>query len=219
MPAIKHAVIAAAGIGSRLGHGIPKCLVEVGGRSLLEQQLSLLSHIPDVRVVVGYMEQAVIDEVRRIKKDVIIVRNPHYRQTTTQDSYSLGAEGLKASCLFLDADIIFERQSFLDFLEFAGGNALTIGVTDAKTDNAVFANTRSSEQFGLEITSFSSDPSPFEWANIVVAPGDAFIRGGGPVFERLTAWLPAPARHVISYEIDTEQDLMRAREYLRPGQG
>jgi NDP-sugar pyrophosphorylase family protein len=215
MPAIEHVVIAAAGIGSRLGHGIPKCLVELAGRSLIERQLTLLSHIADIRVVVGYMEQTVMDAVWRVNQNVIVVRNPNYRETTTQDSYALGADGLTGHCLFLDADIIFESSSFHQFLDFAAPKDLAIGVTAAKTDNAVFAVTRPSAQGGLEIMSFSSEPAEFEWANVVWAPAQAFLRRGGPVFERLQIWLPAPAGVIVSYEIDTEQDLNRAQEFLR----
>ena len=214
MPPIEHAVIAAAGIGSRLGHGIPKCLVEVGGRPLIEHQLELLSAIADIRVVVGYMEQTVIDAVRRVNGSVIFVRNPNYRDTTTQESYALGAEGLTGACLFLDADIVFDAQSLGAFLASAAHNALTIGVTAAKTDNAVFAETRRTAN-SFEIVSFSSQQSEFEWANIVSAPAGTFVRGGGPVFETLQKLLPAAAAEIISYEIDTEQDLERAREFVR----
>ena len=213
MSAIEHVVIAAAGMGSRLGHGIPKCLVEAGGRSLIEQQLTLFRHIPDIRVVVGYMEQTVIDAVSRVNPDVIIVRNPSYRETTTQDSYALGAEGLTGHCLFLDADIIFEPASMRKFLNFAAARPLVIGVTAAKTDDAVFAITRTSSEGEFEIVAFSSERADFEWANVVWAPAESFIRGGGPVFERLKMWLPAPAAVIVSYEIDTEEDLRRARQF------
>jgi choline kinase len=214
LPAIEHAVIAAAGVGSRLGHGIPKCLVEIGGRAIIEHQLSLLTGIPDIRVVVGYMEDSVMDVVRRVNEDVIFVRNPHYRETTTQESYALGAAGMAGACLFLDADIIFEPESFRAFLESTGHNPLTIGVTAAKTDDAVFALTRPTQTGGLEVMSFSSQPTTMEWANVVSAPAGTFVRGGGPVFETLQTLLPAAATEIVSYEIDTEQDLKRARAFL-----
>lgn len=215
MPAIEHAVIAAAGIGSRLGHGIPKCLVEIGGKTLIAKQLALLSGVPDVRVVVGYREEAVIDHVRSSCADVIFVRNPRFRETTTQDSYALAAKGLQGSCLFLDADILFDEQSFREFTVFAARHPLAIGLTASKTDNAVFALTRPGENGKLEIVSFSSDRAPFEWANIVHAPADAFFEGRGAVFETLANLLPAPAKEIVSYEVDTEGDLVRARDFAR----
>ena len=59
MPTDVKAVILAAGQGSRLRPakpGIPKCLLEVGGKALIEHQLSSLdaTGILDVLVVVGY---------------------------------------------------------------------------------------------------------------------------------------------------------------------
>lgn len=215
MPLIEHVVIAAAGLGSRLGHGIPKCLVEVEGRAIIERQLALVAHVPDVRVVVGYMEDKVIEAAWRVHPEAIIVRNPNYRKTTTQDSYALGAEGIVGNCLFLDADIIFDPASFHRFLDFAAGERLAIGITAAKTENAVFAVTREVDQGALEIVSFSGEPAPFEWANIVWAPANMFLRGSGAVFQTLQAFLPAPAGVVVSYEIDTEEDLKHAREFLR----
>jgi NDP-sugar pyrophosphorylase family protein len=213
VPHIEHAVIAAAGIGSRLGHGIPKCLVEVGGETLIAKQLDLLSGVPDVRVVIGYQEGAVIDRIRASRAEVTFVRNARFRETTTQDSYALGAEGLTGSCLFMDADIFFDAQSFHEFTRFAATQTLAIGVTAAKTDNAVFANTRVSVDGKLEVVSFTADPEPFEWANIVYAPASAFFQGRGAVFETLDALLPAPAKEIVSYEIDTEADLERAQEF------
>ena len=42
MPAVELAVIAAAGLGSRLGAATPKCLVKIDGVTLIERQLELL---------------------------------------------------------------------------------------------------------------------------------------------------------------------------------
>ena len=62
------AVILAAGRGSRLQSetdAVPKCLTEVGGRTLLEHQLELLygAGIERICVVAGYQAQAVQDAV------------------------------------------------------------------------------------------------------------------------------------------------------------
>jgi GTP:adenosylcobinamide-phosphate guanylyltransferase len=211
--AIEHVVIAAAGLGSRLGHGIPKCLVEVAGRTLIEWQLDLFRHIQDVRVVVGYMEQAVVDAVRRVNDSVIFVRNPRFRETTTQDSLVLGAAGIAERALFLDADIVFDPASMASFLDYAARRPLTIGITEAKTEFAVFARTAASFADELQIIDFSTDRQPFEWANVVCAVPGTFAPGQGAVFQTLQRLLPAPARVLMSYEIDTEADLAAARRF------
>jgi NDP-sugar pyrophosphorylase family protein len=215
MPPIEHVVIAAAGMGSRLGHGIPKCLVEIAGEPLIGGQLRLLSDVLDVRVVVGYREEAVIDVVRSFRSDVVFVRNPRFRDTSTQDSYAMGAQGLRGSCLFIDADILFESNSFHEFTRFASSRTLAIGLTAAKTDEAVFAVTQPRRDGGLELLSFSREPAALEWANVVHAPADTFGEGRGAVFETLQGLLPAPAKEIISYEVDTEGDLKRAQEFAR----
>lgn len=215
MSAIEHVVIAAAGLGSRLGHGLPKCLVEVEGKTLIERQLALFAHVPDVRIVVGYMEHAVMETVNRLNRNVIFVRNPDFRTTTTQDSYALGAEGIQGACVFLDADIVFERHSLVEFMSEASLRTITIGITAAKTDDAVYAKLEKDDR-GMQVVEFTREgPAAYEWANIVCAPADTFQRGRGPVFEALSEHLPAAAKSVISYEIDTEQDLQRARAYLQ----
>src|SRR5690606_7919343 len=58
--AVETAVICAAGTGSRLGVGVPKCLISVDGRSIIDRQLDLLVDVPDVRVAVGYREDLVV---------------------------------------------------------------------------------------------------------------------------------------------------------------
>lgn len=210
MPAVAHAVIAAAGKGTRLGYGVPKCLLDVAGKPLIEWQLRLLAGVEDVRVVTGYHESEVIEAVRRIRGDALFVRNPRYGETTTQDSYSLGAQYLTGPCLYLDADIWFDPASFRDFLARSPAHRLAIGVTPAGTENAVYADV--DEAAGLVVGFSRADPSPFEWANIVWAPPDLFVEGGGAVFERLAAELPAAAIPVRSFEVDTEADLRRARQ-------
>jgi len=52
MTEVNTAIICSAGMGSRLGHTIPKASVEVGGKSLIQWQLEALK---DFRHVVVYV--------------------------------------------------------------------------------------------------------------------------------------------------------------------
>ena len=64
-----HAIILAAGRGSRLAEhnpeGLPKCLMEFGGRSLLARHLDLLFQfgIRSVDLVIGYEADRIIEHV------------------------------------------------------------------------------------------------------------------------------------------------------------
>lgn len=210
MPPVRHAVIAAAGLGSRLGLGKPKCLVEVAGAGLIEHQLRLLKEIADVRVVVGFGEESVIESVLAVRRDVLFVRNAAYRSTTTVKSYADGARFLDDPCLYMDADIYFEPRSFEAFLGACEHSCPLVGITAAKTCDAVYSHLdarRHVAQFSREL------PAPFEWANLVFAPPRYFEGADGAVFERLAADLPLASFEVVSYEVDREQDLSRARVF------
>lgn len=208
MPTVAHAVIAAAGFGSRLGRGHPKCLVDFRGRSLLHRQLDLLTDVEDVRIVVGFQEQRVIDHALASRRDLTFVRNPAYASTTALASYALGARHLADDCLFMDADIVFDPDSFTGFLHDPTTGPL-VGYTDLKTLDPVYANIQ-----GHRITGFSRDQeSLFEWANLVRLPAGFCEKGSGAVFEHLSTELPLAARYVNSFEIDRPEDFQYAMEH------
>jgi choline kinase len=204
-------VIAVAGLGSRLGMGKPKCLIEIEGVSILEHQLSLLKDVEDVRVVVGFEEIDVMEKVHRLSPDAIVVRNPGYRTTTTLHSYAMGAAGLKEYCLFLDGDILFSPKSFSSFLDSCFEGNPIIGITQAKTLDAVFVKLDKEKR----VTGFSrTDATDYEWANIAWLHPDVCYLPNGAVFERLDQYLPVYSREIVSFEIDTSEDLQMAMDNL-----
>jgi len=213
MSAVKHAVIAAAGFGSRLGRGYPKCMVEFRGKTLLERQLELLVDVPNVRLVVGFREKEVVKLARSVRPDVLIVRNPAYASTTTLTSYGLGARYLQKPTLFMDADILFEPPSLARFIA-ACKNAPLVGYTTARTHDAVYVDVRDDK-----VHSFSrNSQSEHEWANIAFLPPAYCESGSGNVFERFTDDLPLPAHFIDSFEVDRPSDLALA-EAQYCGQG
>ena len=93
------------------------------GISIIKHQLSLLKNIESIRVVVGFMEEDVIDEVKSFRKDVIFVRNPNYQNTSNTYSISLAMEGIKEPSLLIDGDLLINKDSFNNFIKsFSYGN-------------------------------------------------------------------------------------------------
>ena len=212
MSAVEYVVIAAAGLGSRLGLGKPKCLVEIDGYPIIAYQLELLKDIPNIRVVVGFEELDVMRVVRELRPDAVFVRNPSFRSTTTLASYAMGAEYVDKSCLFIDGDIIFQPDSFRSFVKSCSKKNPLVGVTEAKTEDAVYAHIENNS-----VIRFSrSENSKFEWANIVWVPPKYFSQEDRAVFERLEDDLPLPVCEVKSYEIDTAQDYEQASHHVYP---
>lgn len=212
MQNVRGAVIAAAGLGSRLGAGMPKCMVEIGGRTILTRLIEVLSkHTEPIHVVIGYREEMLIEYCARHHRDVVLVRNPDFRTTSTAQSYALGAAHLTGKVLFLDGDLILSPDSVATFMRAASEYEVLVGVTDTKSENAVMTNCASVDG-KLRIQEFSRVMySPYEWANIMVAPSSIMQGATGYVYERLAEHLPLPAHTIELNEIDTAADLEAAR--------
>jgi len=66
-------IIGCAGMGNRLGLGTTKALVEVDGKPLIVRHLEMLEEEKDIRIVVGYQAERVIEVVRKYRDDVLFV--------------------------------------------------------------------------------------------------------------------------------------------------
>ena len=74
-------IISCAGMGNRLGLGTTKALLEVEGEPLIIRHLKMLQDEQDIRIVVGYQAEKVIDVVRQYREDVLFVFNHQYRRS------------------------------------------------------------------------------------------------------------------------------------------
>lgn len=196
------AIILAAGMGTRLGLGIPKCLVEVGGRSILSRQLESLDRF-DVTVVVGFQADRVIEEIGGRAQVVV---NGAYGTTSPCHSIAL-CSGYADRCLILDGDLIFplgELDGLIGALPF-------VGVSLPRSTEPVYAEVQRGE-----VTEFSNNPRKWEWACIFCERPSLF-RGVrlGYVYTVLAQSLPMQARRIECFEVDTEEDLRGAREWAR----
>lgn len=109
------AVILAAGAGTRLatmGWNKPKCLLPIGGYTLLDRLLAALqaSSIGEAVVVVGYQRELIERVVARgpVRCDVVI--NSGFAETNTLHSLWLARDYLTDGFLYFNADILFDRR-------------------------------------------------------------------------------------------------------------
>ena len=211
MSAIQHAVIAAAGFGSRLNRGIPKCLVDVDGHKIIEYQLALLQDVPDVRIVVGYHADKVRQFVTPLRPGVTFIANDQFASTSTLQSYYMGCHDIHDFFILLDGDIIPHRKSFADFLSRFSGETM-IGISPMTTEDAVFVHTDSQSRI-LEFT--RSRVSPWEWSNIAVLHSDFLDNEPTYVYQCIEKKLPVRAETVERLEIDTQADLDYALDMMR----
>lgn len=111
-----HAIILAAGRGSRLAEHnperLPKCLMEFGGRSLLARHLDLLYRfgINSVDLVVGYEARHIIDHVATLdsRPDVAYHFNPRYKLGSALSLWAAEETMLAGGeVLVMDADVLY----------------------------------------------------------------------------------------------------------------
>lgn len=215
MQAVKNVVIAVAGMGTRLGAGKPKCLINVNGKALLEYQLALLEKVENVFLVVGFMEEDVMNFAREIRRDIIFVRNANFQHTKTLGSFYLAARIIDGSAIFMDGDMIIEPNSFAEFLDVAAkvdDDKFVIAVSKGISDDPVYCDV--DENFRIRGFSFEKKSS-YEWANVVYMPARAMVNGSSHTFEHLKKFLPAMAKTIDRMEIDTPQDLSNAERFLK----
>ncbi len=201
---IKNAVICAAGLGSRLGLDRPKCLVEMNDKPLIYYILDVLKDVENIRIVVGFKEEEVINTVRKIREDVIFVRNPDYQNTTNAYSLYLGSHDLNEPFINIDGDMYLEKIEFNKFLDSVIENENLIAYTRSYTEDAV--NIRLNDKH--QVVEFSREKiSNYEWTGIAYFSNIKIAKEGKYVYQELEDKLPIKGVEIECYEVDTQKDL------------
>jgi choline kinase len=210
MPDFTHAVISAAGLGSRLGLDMPKCLLEINHKTIIEYQLELLKDVEDVRIVVGFLEEQVIQKVRAVRNDAVFIRNPLFRTTSSAYSLHLATKDLRDPFLIMDGDLLIEPGSFRRFLRESTGRQSLVGVTQAKTEDAVFVTIQDHH-----IHKFHRAPrAEFEWCGVAYLSGIRINKDLNFIYEELERHCPLKCCEILCYEIDTPADYHQAMMFF-----
>ena len=126
---VRRALILAAGRGNRLQPltaDIPKCLVEIGGESLLERALRALASqdVVEAVIVVGYKGGVIRDRLgsRFAGIDIRYVEAPDYATTNNIRSLWDARDYLDQDLLLLEADIAFDPTVIASLLNNPGNS-------------------------------------------------------------------------------------------------
>lgn len=215
MSPVKNAVISAAGIGSRLGLNLPKCLIEIAGKTLLHYHFERLADIENVWLVVGFQEETVINEAKKIRPDCIIVRNSDYMKTNTLQSIWRVSRHLKEKFLIIDADTLVQNESFENFMSAAKDSIHLIGVSSWTTHDGVRAIL---DAKNLQVRSFTREfNSNYEWTGIAIVSPFMITNEKKFVYEALINHLPISSFNIKAFDIDTIEDLDMAKKVMASG--
>jgi len=112
---VRTALLLAAGTGSRLRpltRDAPKCLTEIGGVPILEQQVRCLEHWGFERLVIvlGHLENCIREFLHRRTSSLQIdyIVNPRYRTTNNIYSLWLAREFVREPMLLIESDLFFD---------------------------------------------------------------------------------------------------------------
>ena len=127
-------IILAAGRGARLNGGsadLPKCLVSLGGETLLSRNIALLRRagVDEIVVVIG----CAADTVRRTCRDVEFVENARFAQTNSLYSLWLARPLLRDGFLVMNCDVLVHPQIVTDLLTARHEDALLLAFRDLDT--------------------------------------------------------------------------------------
>ena len=207
MQAAKSVVISCAGIGSRLGLGTTKALINIHGKSLIRWQLELFQDVEDIRVVVGFEAQDVIEEVRRYRPDAVFVFNHNYFETKTGASYHLGARDGNEYALEYDGDLLVHPDDMKKLQEMQGE---WIAYADKMSDDAIFVRVNAHG----EVLSFSRASGDYEWTGPCCLKRERVAYTSGHVYNQLEPYLPLPGIKIRACDIDTYGDYERALKFV-----
>jgi len=208
MSSVKSVVISCAGIGSRLGLGLTKALVQINGRSLISWQLELFKDVEDLRIVIGFQANDIIEEVRKYRDDVTFVFNHRYFETKTGASFYLGARHANEYILEWDGDLLVHPDDVKMILETDGE---FLCYSDKTSDDAVFVKV---DEQG-NVLSFSREYGDFEWTGPACMCKKNLTYSSQNVFNMFEPLLPMKGIKVRAYDIDTYDDYQRVSKIVK----
>jgi len=133
------AIILAAGVGKRLWpitQHRPKCLIEIGGKTLLHRYLEALASLGIQRadIVVGYKQEMIRAAVEANACDVranFLVNDQFHRGSIS--SLWIARTALDDDVIVMDADVLFHREILRRLVQSSYPNALLMDETVKQT--------------------------------------------------------------------------------------
>lgn len=207
----KTIVISCAGVGSRLGFGHTKALLKIAGKPLIIHHLERLQRFDDLRIVVGFNAEDLINTVLSYRKDVVFVFNHNYLTTNTLQSLNLGVAFARKYIVSLDGDLLVAPADLDAFLK---EDAEMVGYINAYSDEPVYATIekRGGQDY---VTSFNRKSGDYEWTGLMQIKRTKITNQGKYIYNAIKNHLPFRAKYINCREIDTPNDYKKALEWVK----
>jgi len=229
------ALILAAGRGQRLGAHVeqfPKCLLQVGGRSLLDHQLSMLAAagIHDVCVVAGYHHNAV---ARVCLGRAHVINNPKWAETNSLYSLWLSRHWATGQLVVMNCDVLADQRVLSRLLENTS-SSFAFDSNSGKDEEhmkielsgrilrsmskTLHASQVHGENVGMLHFSAADARELFSHAGAIIGDGgkNMWMAAAVQALARENALVGVDVRDLSWIEIDYQKDLEHARQRIWP---
>lgn len=201
-------IICCAGMGTRLGIGTTKALMHIKGKPLIIHQLETLKEYDDIRVVLGYQADKVIDVVNSYRKDIMFAFNYEYKTTGPATSLNKGMISSKEYILAIDGDILMNPDDFKMLLEQDGEY---LPISDKHSAEPILVDVIDGQAMHF------TKKGNYEWPGVVKIKSDRFKNTNEHTYDVIEGLLPIKALLVRSRDIDTPEDYESAIEWAESG--
>ncbi len=230
------AVILAAGKSKRLGRlteNIPKCLLSLGSKTILEHQVETLQKcgIDDITIVTGFCEKMI---KQHCDGSFRYVSNPEFETTNSIYSLWLALKNVHRGSVILNSDVVFHPDILANLLNSPHPDALTVSFQEEMGEEEMKVQVKEGRIVDI---SKAMDLKVADGENVgIVKFSDRGIRVLYKMLDDLVldsvvnAWAPLAFQKICSFynlyavstkglpwtEIDFPEDLERARREIYP---
>ena len=238
------AIILAAGASKRLlplTHNLPKCLITVGDKSILEHQLDAVdcAGIPHAVIVVGYLKEKIIDCIGSDygrNCTISYIENPEYETTNTIYSLYLAKDEFRYDdFIYFNADVLFHREIVELLIDHPKKNVLAVDYKRCGEEEVKFTTdgnkrilklgkyipTDEAEGEFIGIAKFGKNVSEYFIEKLAYYSNKGeknlfFEKAVEDILEADT-FCPLDVTHIPNIEIDFPEDLDAAQKSVYPG--
>ena len=230
------AIILAAGESKRmlsLTENLPKCLLKVGDRSIIEHQIASLYHygLDEIVIVTGFCE----DKIRAACGDKIhYITNHRFAETNSIYSLWLAKGDTHDGFVVLNSDVLFHPLILGKLLESKRPDALTMGKQGDMGDEEMKVKVNSDRviDIGKEMPTHQADGENLGIVKFSPAGAKVLFEKVDELISKglVNKWVPFAFQQIASYhhlyavdignlpwiEIDFAEDYEKAKEVVYP---
>lgn len=202
-------IICCAGMGTRLGIGSTKALVNINGKPLIIRILELLKGYSDIRIVVGYQAEKVINVVTQYRKDIMFVFNYDFETNGIVQSFNKAISYAREYVVEIDGDLLINPEDFQKFMDYPDE---CLGINKINSHNPILINV-----YKEKVVQIANNYGEYEWTGLLKMKAKNLLHNGNYLYEVLRPVLPIQSINVRARDIDTADDYENAVNWFLKG--